>query len=135
MYLAGGTTTLLDQVIIPIVTDGADGADGADANLTPTLLASAKTLTSGGSFSVSGVKDLLLLEIANSSERSRHMEVFIKGVSATRYIHIPYDENTELFMQVTVTWSGSTATIKCTKFSAIGNWSSGTSQLCYAYTL
>lgn len=135
MYLAGGTTTLLDQVIIPIVTDGADGADGADANLTPTLLASAKTLTSGGSFSVSGVKDLLLLEVANSSERSRHMEVFIKGVSATRYVHIPYDESTELFMTVTVTWSGSTATIKCTKFSAIGNWSSGTSQLCYVYTL
>ena len=138
MYLAGGTTTLLDQVIIPIVTDGADGvdgADGADANLTPTLLASAKTLASGGSFSVSGVKDLLLLEVANSSERSRHMEVLIKGVSATRYIHIPYDENTELFMTVAVTWSGSTATIKCTKFSAIGNWSSGTRQLCYVYTL
>ena len=138
MYLAGGTTTLLDQVIIPIVTDGADGADGedgADASLTPTLLASAKTLSSGSSFSVSSVKDLLLLEIANSSERSRKMEVFIKGVSATRYIHIPYDESTELFMTVSVTWSGSTATIKCTKFSAIGNWSSGTSQLCYAYTL
>ena len=135
MYLAGGTTTLLDQVIIPIVTDGADGADGADANLTPTLLASAKTLASGGSFSVSGVKDLLLLEVANSSERSRHMEVFIKGVSATRYIHIPYDESTELFMTVTVTWSGSTATVKCTRFYATGNWSSGTSQLCYVYTL
>lgn len=136
MYLAGGTTTLLDQVIIPIVTDGADGADGADATLTPTLLtSSAKTLSANSSFSVSGVKDLLLLEIANSSERSRHMEVFIKGMNATRYIHIPYDESTELFMTVTVTWSGSTATIKCTKFSAIGNWSSGTSQLCYVYTL
>lgn len=138
MYLAGGTTTLLDQVIIPIVTDGADGSDGedgADASLTPTLLASAKTLSSGSSFSVSSVKDLLLLEIANSSERSRHMEVFIKGVSATRYVHIPYDESTELFMTVTVTWSGSTATIKCTKFSTLGNWSSGTSQLCYVYTL
>ncbi|PWJ49359.1 phage tail spike protein [Faecalicatena contorta] len=29
MYLAGGTTTLLDRQIIPIVTDGRDGEDGA----------------------------------------------------------------------------------------------------------
>lgn len=135
MYLAGGTTTLLDQVIIPIVTDGADGADGADANLTPTLLASAKTLASGGSFSVSGVKDLLLLEVANSSERSRRLELFIKGVNATRNIHIAYDSSAELYITITVTWSGSTATVKCTRFYATGNWSSGTSQLYYVYTL
>lgn len=31
MYLAGGTTTLLDEQIIPIVTDGAIGTPGADA--------------------------------------------------------------------------------------------------------
>jgi hypothetical protein len=31
MYLAGGFTTLLDEQIIPIVTDGAIGATGADA--------------------------------------------------------------------------------------------------------
>lgn len=30
MYLAGGTSTLLDQVIIPAVSDGATGADGKD---------------------------------------------------------------------------------------------------------
>ena len=135
MYLAGGTTTLLDQVIIPVVSDGADGADGADANLTPTLLASAKTLASGGSFSVSGVKDLLLLEVANSSERSRRLELFIKGVDATRNIHIAYDSSSELYITITVTWSGSTATVKCTRFYATGNWSSGTSQIYYVYTL
>lgn len=31
MYLAGGTTTLLDEQIIPVVTDGAIGTPGADA--------------------------------------------------------------------------------------------------------
>lgn len=31
MYLAGGTTTLLDEQIIPVVTDGTIGAPGADA--------------------------------------------------------------------------------------------------------
>ena len=31
MYLAGGTTTLLDEQIIPVVADGAIGAPGADA--------------------------------------------------------------------------------------------------------
>ena len=31
MYLAGGTTTLLDEQIIPIVADGASGATGEDA--------------------------------------------------------------------------------------------------------
>jgi hypothetical protein len=31
MYLAGGTTTLLDEQIIPVVSDGATGAAGADA--------------------------------------------------------------------------------------------------------
>jgi hypothetical protein len=31
MYLAGGTTTLLDEQIIPVVTDGAIGAPGAPA--------------------------------------------------------------------------------------------------------
>ncbi|UOE58060.1 discoidin domain-containing protein [Cytobacillus oceanisediminis] len=30
MYLAGGTTTLLDEQIIPIVSDGADGQDGSN---------------------------------------------------------------------------------------------------------
>lgn len=30
MYLANGTTTLLDEQVIPIVADGSDGADGTD---------------------------------------------------------------------------------------------------------
>lgn len=30
MYLAGGTSTLLDQIIIPVVSDGAPGVNGAD---------------------------------------------------------------------------------------------------------
>lgn len=33
LYLAGGTTTLLDEQIIPVVVDGATGATGADAVL------------------------------------------------------------------------------------------------------
>ena len=32
MYLAGGTSTLLDQIIIPVVTDGANGKDGTESN-------------------------------------------------------------------------------------------------------
>ena len=144
MYLAGGTSALLDQVIIPIVEDGVDGKDGADgkdgidgtdANVTPTLLVSSKTLAQGGSFSVSGVKNLLFVEVANSTERSRHMEMFVKGVKATRHIQIMYSSETAVYITITVTWSGSTATVKCTRFYATGSWASGTSQIYYAYTI
>ena len=31
LYLAGGTSNLLDEQIIPVVTDGSDGANGADS--------------------------------------------------------------------------------------------------------
>ena len=46
----------------------------------------------GGGAKVSGSKGLLLLEVANSSARSRKMEVFIKGINAERNIHISYAE-------------------------------------------
>lgn len=99
------------------------------------LLVSGKTLAQGGSFVASGVRGLLLLEVANSSARSRKMEVFIKGVNAERNIHISYADGTSLNITITVTWSGSNATIKCTRFWAEGQWSGGTSQIYYAYTI
>lgn len=99
------------------------------------LLVSGKTLAQGGSFVASDVRGLLLLEVANSSARSRKMEVFIKGVNAERNIHISYADGTSLNITITVTWSGSNATIKCTRFWAEGQWSGGTSQIYYAYTI
>lgn len=101
----------------------------------PKLLVGGKTLAQGGSFVASGVRGLLLLEVANSSARSRKMEVFIKGVNAERNIHISYADGTSLNITITVTWSGSNATIKCTRFWAEGQWSGGTSQIYYAYTI
>ena len=101
----------------------------------PKLLVGGKTLAQGGSFVASGVRGLLLLEVANSSARSRKMEVFIKGVNAERIIHISYADGTSLNITITVTWSGSNATIKCTRFWAEGQWSGGTSQIYYAYTI
>ena len=101
----------------------------------PKVLAEGKELAEGGSFKVSGAKGLLLLEVANSSARSRKMEVFIKGVNAERNIHISYADGTSLNITITVTWSGSNATIKCTRFWAEGQWSGGTSQIYYAYTI
>lgn len=101
----------------------------------PKLLVGGKTLAQGGSFVASGVRGLLLLEVANSSARSRKMEVFIKGVNAERNIHISYTDGTSLNITITVTWSGSNATIKCTRFWAEGQWSGGTSQIYYAYTI
>ena len=99
------------------------------------LLVSGKTLAQGGSFVASGVRGLLLLEVANSSARSRKMEVFIKGINAERNIHISYADGTSLNITIAVTWSGSNATIKCTRFWAEGQWSGGTSQIYYAYTI
>lgn len=99
------------------------------------LLVSGKTLVQGGSFVASGVRGLLLLEVASSSARSRKMEVFIKGINAERNIHISYADGTSLNITITVTWSGSNATIKCTRFWAEGQWSGGTSQIYYAYTI
>lgn len=99
------------------------------------LLVSGKTLAQGGSFVASGVRGLLLLEVANSSARSRKMEVFIKGINAERNIHISYADGTSLNITITVTWSGNNATIKCTRFWAEGQWSGGTSQIYYAYTI
>lgn len=101
----------------------------------PKLLVGGKTLAQGGSFVASGVRGLLLLEVANSSARSRKMEVFIKGINAERNIHISYADGTSLNITITVTWSGSNATIKCTRFWAEGQWSGGTSQIYYAYTI
>lgn len=101
----------------------------------PKVLAKGKELAEGGSFKVSGSKGLLLLEVANSSARSRKMEVFIKGINAERNIHISYADGTSLNITITVTWSGSNATIKCTRFWAEGQWSGGTSQIYYAYTI
>lgn len=101
----------------------------------PKVLAEGKELAEGGSFKVSGSKGLLLLEVANSSARSRKMEVFIKGVNAERNIHISYADGTSLNITITVTWSGNNATIKCTRFWAEGQWSGGTSQIYYAYTI
>lgn len=101
----------------------------------PKVLAEGKELAEGGSFKVSGSKGLLLLEVANSSVRSRKMEVFIKGINAERNIHISYADGTSLNITITVTWSGSNATIKCTRFWAEGQWSGGTSQIYYAYTI
>lgn len=101
----------------------------------PKVLAEGKELTEGGSFKVSGSKGLLLLDVANSSARSRKMEVFIKGINAERNIHISYADGTSLNITITVTWSGSNATIKCTRFWAEGQWSGGTSQIYYAYTI
>lgn len=101
----------------------------------PKVLAESKVLADGGSFQVSGVKGLLLLEVANSSARSRKMEVFVKGINAERNIHISYADGTSLNITITVTWSGSNATIKCTRFWAEGQWSGGTSQIYYAYTI
>ncbi|MFR5057786.1 phage tail spike protein [Faecalimonas umbilicata] len=101
----------------------------------PKLLVSGKTLAQGGSFVAAGVRGLLLLEVANSSARSRKMEVFIKGINAERNIHISYADGTSLNITITVTWSGSNATIKCTRFWAEGQWSGGTSQIYYAYTI
>ena len=60
----------------------------------PKVLAEGKELAEGGSFKVSGSKGLLLLEVANSSARSRKMEVFIKGINAERNIHISYADGT-----------------------------------------
>ena len=99
------------------------------------LLVSGKTLVQGGSFVASGVRGLLLLEVASSSARSRKMEVFIKGINAERNIHISYADGTSLNITITVTWSGSNATIKCTRFWAEGQWSGGKSQIYYAYTI
>lgn len=99
------------------------------------LLVSGKTLVQGGSFVASGVRGLLLLEVASSSARSRKMEVFIKGINAERNIHISYADGTSLNITITVTWSGSNATIKCTRFWAEGQWRGGTSQIYYAYTI
>lgn len=99
------------------------------------LLVSGKTLAQGGSFVASGVRGLLLLEVANSSARSRKMEVFIKGINAERNIHISYADGTSLNITIAVTWNGSNATIKCTRFWAEGQWSGGTSQIYYAYTI
>lgn len=99
------------------------------------LLVSGKTLAQGGSFVASGVRGLLLLEVASSSARSRKMEVFIKGINAERNIHISYADGTSLNITITVTWNGSNATIKCTRFWAEGQWSGGTSQIYYAYTI
>lgn len=101
----------------------------------PKVLAEGKELAEGGSFKVSGSKGLLLLEVANSSARSRKMEVFIKGINAERNIHISYADGTSLNITITVTWSGNNATIKCTRFWAEGQWSGGTSQIYYAYTI
>ena len=101
----------------------------------PKVLAEGKELAEGGSFKVSGSKGLLLLEVANSSARSRKMEVFIKGINAERNIHISYADGTSLNITIAVTWSGSNATIKCTRFWAEGQWSGGTSQIYYAYTI
>lgn len=101
----------------------------------PKVLAEGKELAEGGSFKVSGAKGLLLLEVANSSARSRKMEVFIKGINAERNIHISYADGTSLNITIAVTWSGSNATIKCTRFWAEGQWSGGTSQIYYAYTI
>lgn len=101
----------------------------------PKLIVSGKTLAQGGSFVASGVRGLLLLEVASSSARSRKMEVFIKGINAERNIHISYADGTSLNITITVTWSGSNATIKCTRFWAEGQWSGGTSQIYYAYTI
>lgn len=101
----------------------------------PKLLVGGKTLAQGGSFVASGVRGLLLLEVANSSARSRKMEVFIKGINAERNIHISYADGTSLNITIAVAWSGSNATIKCTRFWAEGQWSGGTNQIYYAYTI
>lgn len=49
MYLAGGTATLLDQVIIPVVQDGSDGTSGSTTR-SPGIFYSSKT----GGYAISG---------------------------------------------------------------------------------
>lgn len=53
MYLAGGTTTLLDEQIIPVVSDGATGGSGTPASLvdiTPSALYFKSTTGATGTF-------------------------------------------------------------------------------------
>ena len=50
MYLAGGTSTLLDEQIIPVVTDGAPGTSASLVNITPSALYFKSTTGANGTF-------------------------------------------------------------------------------------
>lgn len=51
MYLAGGTTTLLDEQIIPIVSDGTPGTSASLVTVTPSALYFKSTTGKNGNFS------------------------------------------------------------------------------------
>lgn len=50
MYLAGGTSTLLDEQIIPVVSDGAPGTSASLVNITPSALYFKSTTGANGTF-------------------------------------------------------------------------------------
>lgn len=51
MYLAGGTTTLLDEQIIPIISDGTPGTSASLVTITPSALYFKSTTGKNGTFS------------------------------------------------------------------------------------
>ena len=51
LYLAGGTTTLLDEQIIPVVTDGTPGTSASLVTITPSALYFKSTTGKDGTFS------------------------------------------------------------------------------------
>ena len=78
MYLAGGTTNLLDQQIIPVVSDGSDGSDGADGadgkdgkdgtGYTIVLTNESHTFAAGQEYATGGVAETNIIAYKNATK-------------------------------------------------------------------
>ena len=96
MYLAGGTTNLLDQQIVPVVSDGSDGADGKDGadgqdgadgtGYTIVLSNESHSFAAGEEFATGGVAETKVIAYKNATKVSANVtkinDIAVSGSSS-----------------------------------------------------
>ena len=96
MYLAGGTTNLLDQQIVPVVSDGSDGADGKDGadgqdgadgtGYTIVLSNESHSFAAGEEFATGGIAETKVIAYKNATKVSANVtkinDIAVSGSSS-----------------------------------------------------
>ena len=96
MYLAGGTTNLLDQQIVPVVSDGSDGADGKDGadgqdgadgtGYTIVLSNESHSFAAGEEFATGGIAETKVIAYKNATQVSANVtkinDIAVSGSSS-----------------------------------------------------
>lgn len=104
--------------------------------LKPVMVLDSTLITQNRLISINkGVKNLLLLELSNSEETGRALELFIPGISVMRRICIVHDYGTALYVDLEVSWQMEGVTIACRRLTTEGAWSDGNSQTIRLFTI